>query len=188
MSAPLTALRRVGGMLVIASLCALLTGPALASTPDRRAASSVATKTTISTAGARSVAWADAPLALATKVARGVTYGGSTSGDDPIVIVLSHDGTSVRRISTRFEATCSDGPQFMVFVDGPLDRTINAAGRFIGMSSGTDDLGSGVTAHNTASLKGRGQGQEDHWFIPLPRRSGRRCWRGSGYLRSDRHL
>jgi hypothetical protein len=91
---------------------------------------------------------------------RGVTYGGTTSDDDPVVIVLSRDGMSVRRISTRFRATCSDGQGFVNFVDGTLNRAINASGRFAGMLSGSEDLGSGVTARKTATLKARVTGKQ----------------------------
>ena len=156
-----TAVRRGGGMLAVASMCALLTGSTLASTLDGPAASRpVASETAFSSAGWRSVASGKPARALATtKVARGVAYGGRTSANDPIAIKLSRDGRSVRRISTRFDATCTDSPGFVMFVDGSLNRKINAKGRFSGMLSGTDDLGSGVTARKTASMKGTVRGK-----------------------------
>jgi hypothetical protein len=92
--------------------------------------------------------------------ARGVTYGGSTSAKDPIVIVLARDGKTVRRITTRFEATCTDGQGFVNFLDGAPNRTIDASGRFIAMSNVTDDLGSGVTRRRTASLNGKVNGKK----------------------------
>jgi hypothetical protein len=155
-----TALRLSGGMFAVAWMCWLGTGPALASTPHGQAASSGALQKVSATIGWRPVASGSAARALATTVARGVTYAGSTSADDPIVIRLSRDGTSVRRISTRYEATCTDGQEFNQFVDGPLDRTIGASGRFAATASGADDLGSGITARKTISLKAKIRGKK----------------------------
>jgi len=45
-------------------------------------------------------------------------------------------------------------------VDGPLNRAITASGRFAATVSGTDDFGSGVTAHKTISLKFKVKGKK----------------------------
>jgi hypothetical protein len=155
-----TALRLSGGTFVVASMCGLLTGPALASRPHGQAASSGASKQPIASIHWRPVASGNSARALATSVARGVTYAGSTSADDPIVIRLSRSGTSVSRISTRFEATCTNGEEFHNFVDGPLHRTIHASGRFAATASGSDDFGPGVTARKTISLKAQVKGKK----------------------------
>ena len=148
-----------GGCLTVASVCGLLTGPALASTPNELTPSEVGSTMANSSFGWRLFAPANSARALTPALARGVTYAGSTSAGDAIVIVLSRDGTSVRRISTRFEATCTDGQDFDQFVDGPSKRAITASGRFEAMASGTDDLGSGVTARKTISLKAKVKGR-----------------------------
>jgi hypothetical protein len=129
-----TALRRGGGMFAVASMCWFLSGPARALTPDGQAVSS--------------------------KAARGVTYGGSTSADDPIVIRLSHDGMSVRRISTRLDPACTDGQPFGFFLDGPMNRAITASGRFAATGSDTDDFESGITARKTVSLNAKVKGKK----------------------------
>jgi hypothetical protein len=93
-------------------------------------------------------------------MARGVTYAGTTSTDDPIVIVLSRDGTSVRRISTPIEATCTDGQRSRFFVDGHRRHAISGRGRFAATGSDTDDLESGVTARKTFSLTATVKGKK----------------------------
>jgi hypothetical protein len=155
-----SALSRLGRgavMLAVASMLALITDSAMATSPHDPPASSVASPTAISSAGWES---STPGRALSTEVARGVTYGGSTSANDPIVVMLSRDGKSVRRITTRFEATCTDGAGFVMFVDGATNRTIDPSGRFVGMFNVTDDLGSGVTRRRTSSLKGKVEGKK----------------------------
>lgn len=155
-----TGLRRTGGMLAIASICGVLPGPAHGSTPRESAASRVTSGMSISAAGWRSVASIDSAPALASKVARGVTYGGSTSGDDPVVIVLSRHGTQVKRTHTQFAADCNSGNVLPFFVEASASLAISESGRFAGVRSSEEYFADDTTARETVTLKGKVKGKK----------------------------
>jgi hypothetical protein len=99
--------RVVGGLLTVASAAAVLAGPTLAassagSSPDR--------------------------AATAVTPARGVTYGGSTSSKDPIMITLSRDGSRVVQLSTQLRAKCVSGAHDSFLVGPPANHAIRGGG------------------------------------------------------------
>ena len=155
-----TGVRCTGGMLAIASICGILPGPAHGSTPRESAASSVTSGMAVSAAGWRSAASIDSVPALSSKVARGVTYGGSTSGDDPVVVVLSRRGTVLKRTHTQFATSCSSGNVRPFFVEASPRLSISESGRFAGARSNEERFADGMTARETVTLKGKVRGKK----------------------------
>jgi hypothetical protein len=136
--------RRVtGGLLAVATLAGVLAGPALAS-------------------GAGAASFSDATAAVAVKAERGLTYGGSTSAKDPIVIGLSRDGSRVTRLSMQFSAKCTSGKEFPLFMGPQASFAIAKNGSFRGKQADTVDLGGGVSARETATLSARVKGLQLH--------------------------
>jgi hypothetical protein len=94
---------------------------------------------------------------LATK-ARGVTYGGSTSAGDPVVIVLSRHGTQVRRTYMQFVGKCSSGGVLPFFVTASARLPIGESGRIAATLISEQDLATGTKARETITLKGKVKG------------------------------
>lgn len=121
-------IRRAGGALAAAAITGGLAGPALA-------AESPPTPIAV-----------EAALAHAAG-ARGVTYGGSTSADDPIVARLSPNGARIRQLGIQLEAPCTSGKTYPFVYGGPADIPVRATGRFrdratesVAVDGGTADV------------------------------------------------
>ncbi len=91
-------------------------------------------------------------------VARGVTYGGSTSARDPIMVKLSRDGSRVTQLSQQFEAKCTSGTSYPLVLGPAASIRIDSHGRFRSSLSRTSDLGTGIAAHVTATVIGKVNG------------------------------
>ena len=127
-----------GGLLAVTSIAGVLAGTALASAPAGRSSSG-------RTAGV-------------VTVARGVTYGGSTSARDPIMVKLSRDGSRVTQLSQQFEATCASGMSYPLVLGPAASIRIDSHGRFRSSLSRASGLGTGIAAHVTATATGKVDG------------------------------
>lgn len=90
---------------------------------------------------------------------RGRTYGGSTSTDDPIVLVLARDGKRITRVSTSLETTCQTDNSLSRLMDSAVSIKVSKSGRFSGVERSTGDLGGGFVARDTVTLSGRVSGR-----------------------------
>jgi hypothetical protein len=131
--------RLTGGLLAVASVAGVLSGPALAAASAARSSSD--------------------GTATAVTPARGVTYGGSTSSKDPVMVKLSRNGARVTQLSTQLRVTCSASGAYLPVVSGPrANLAIAPGGSFRGQVATTRDLGGGYSASQTIALSGKVRG------------------------------
>ncbi len=130
--------RVTGGLLAVASVAGVLSGPALAAASAGRSSSD-------------STATAVTPV-------RGVTYGGSTSSKDPIMVTLSRNGSRVTQLSTQLRAKCASGGSDGILVGPRANYAIGPGGSFRGKEVATRDLGGGYSAFQTVTLSGKVKG------------------------------
>ena len=98
------------------------------------------------------------PAAAQGAARRGVNYGGSTSHDDPAVVVLSRDGTKVVRIGEEFEVDCKSGLRFVELGPAAANLRISPSGRFSGVHDLSGTLASGQTARTHMAVTGQVSG------------------------------
>lgn len=89
---------------------------------------------------------------------RGIRYGGSTSSQDPMVILLSKSGTKVTTVSVSIEAKCTSGQRMDVLATIPTSLSVSKSGSFAGTGTSTGTPGPGLTAHAAMNVVGKVKG------------------------------
>ncbi len=144
-----------------AAILAAAAAVGLAARPAAASPSSTSPASAGQSATSLSGSWSVGPQAsrfAAVKVKRGVRYGGSTSTDDPMVILLSKSGAKVVSVGLSVEANCTSG-QYLAFLSTlPASLSISSTGSFTGTRSGTGSPGDGLTSRNSLTLTGKVKG------------------------------
>ena len=101
------------------------------------------------------------PLAAPAKApARGVNYGGTTSRQDPFVLVLSKDGKRITRITEAWNAPCKSGMVYPFTNNVASSLSITSSGAFKGARSGSLQEPSGITGQLQESVTGKVKGKK----------------------------
>lgn len=154
-----TRLRRGGAMLMIASSSGLMTGAALASKPSDLSSIRATAELRHSSTWHALATIPSKPAASVAATARGVTYAGSASTGEPVVIVLARDGKSIKRLTMQLDVPCSGGSSYAYDTNSSSKMTVSTSGKFAGAEMLEGDFGEGHSGFTTAIVDGKVTGK-----------------------------